>query len=68
MATRIYAVQAGNVFKLVEANTKNAALRHVAKDLITVEVATQRTLVAAMKDGVQVETAGAEEPEAATAE
>lgn len=68
MATRIYAVQAGNLFKLVEANTKNAALRHVAKDLITVEVATQRTLVAAMKDGVQVETAGAEEPEAATAE
>lgn len=68
MATRIYAVQAGNVFRLVEASTKNAALRHVAKDLINVEVATQRTLVAAMKDGVQVETAGAEEPEAATAE
>lgn len=68
MATRIYAVQAGDIFKLVEASTKNAALRHVAKDLITVEVANQKTLVAAMKDGVQVETAGAEEPEAATAE
>lgn len=68
MGTRIYAVQAGDIFRLVEANTKNAALRHVAKDLITVEVANQKTLVAAMKDGVQVETAGAEEPEAATAE
>lgn len=68
MATRIYAVQAGDIFKLVEANTKQAALRHVAKDLIHVEVATQKTLVAAMQDGVQVEKAGADEPEAATAE
>lgn len=68
MSTRIYAVQAGNIFRLVEANTKNAALRHVAKDLINVEVANQKTLVAAMTDGVKVEQAGAEEPEAATAE
>ena len=68
MSTRIYAVQAGDIFRLVEANTKNAALRHVAKDLITVEVANQKTLVAAMTDGVKVEQAGAEEPEAATAE
>lgn len=68
MATRIYAVQAGDVFKLVEASTKNAAMRHVAKDLITVEVANQKTLVAAMRDGVPVEVAGAEEPEAPAAE
>ena len=68
MSTRIYAVQAGDIFRLVEASTKNAALRHVAKDLITVEVANQKTLVAAMTDGVKVEKAGAEEPEAATAE
>lgn len=68
MATRIYAVQAGDIFRLVEASTKQTALRHVAKDLITVEVANQKTLVAAMKDGVQVEQANAEEPEAATAE
>jgi hypothetical protein len=68
MATRIYAVQAGDIFKLVEASTKQSALRHVAKDLITVEVANQKTLVAAMQDGVKVEQAGAEEPETATAE
>jgi hypothetical protein len=68
MATRIYAVQAGDIFKLVEAGSKQAALRHVAKDLITVEVATQKTLVGAMTDGVKVEQAGAEEPGAATAE
>ena len=60
MATRIYAVQAGNVFRLVEASTKNAALRHVAKDLITVEVANQKTLVGAMTDGIKVEQAGDE--------
>ena len=65
MASRIYAVQAGDIFKLVEANTKQAALRHVAKDLITVEVANQKTLVAAMQDGVKVETAGEELAEAA---
>ena len=66
MSTRIYAVQAGDVFRLVEANTKNAALRHVAKDLINVEVANQKTLVAAMTDGVRVEKVSLEE--AATAE
>lgn len=65
MATRIYAVQAGDIFKLVEAGSKQAALRHVAKDLITVEVATQKTLVGAMTDGIKVEQAGAEEPVAA---
>lgn len=67
MATRIYAVQAGDIFKLVEANTKNSALRHVAEDLISVEVASQRTLVAAMQDGVQIERAG-EKPEQEEAE
>lgn len=65
MATRIYAVQSGDIFKLVEAGTKQAALRHVAKDLIHVEVANQKTLVAAMQDGVKVETAGEELAEAA---
>lgn len=66
--TRIYAVQAGESFRLVEAGTKAAAMRHVAKDMITVEVANQKTLVGAMQDGVKIERAGAEEAEAATAE
>lgn len=65
MATRIYAVQSGDIFRLVEASSKQVALRHVAKDLIHVEVATQKTLVAAMQDGIKVEQAGAEGPEAA---
>lgn len=66
--THIYAVQSGDMFRLVEATTKNAAVRHVANDLIRVEKADQHTLVAAMQNGVTVELAGAEEPEAATAE
>lgn len=60
MTTRIYAVQAGDSFRLVEANTKAAALRHVASDLIKVEIANQKTLVAAMQDGVRVERAAVE--------
>ena len=66
MATRIYAVQAPDSFRLVEAASKNAALRHVARDVIQVEVANQKTLVAAMQDGVKVERATLEE--AVTAE
>jgi hypothetical protein len=54
------------MFRLVEATTKNAALRHVANDLIKVEVANQKTLVAAINDGVRVEKVSLEEP--ATAE
>lgn len=64
MTTRIYAVQAGDVFRLVEAGSKHSALRHVAKDLISVEVANQKTLVAAMTDGVRVEVATTEKAEA----
>lgn len=60
MTTRIYAVQAGESFRLVEASTKAAALRHVASDLIKVEIANQKTLVAAMQDGVRVERAAVE--------
>ena len=68
MNTRIYAVQAPDSFRLIEATSRSAAMRHVARDILTVEVATQKTLVAAMQDGVRVEQAGAEEAEAATAE
>lgn len=67
MATRIYAVQGPDAFRLIEANSKNAALRHVARDILKVEVANQKTLVAAMQDGVKVERVTLEE-EAATAE
>lgn len=60
--TRIYAVQGPDTFRLIEANTKASAMRHVAKDLITVEVANQKTLVAAMQDGVRIERVAPEEP------
>lgn len=59
--TRIYAVQGPDAFRLVEATNKNAALRHVARDILTVEVADQKTLVAAIQDGVKVERLALEE-------
>ena len=65
--TNIYAVQGPDTFRLVEAKTKQGALNHVAQKIFVVERASQKTLVAAMTDGVKVERAG-EEPEAATAE
>jgi hypothetical protein len=62
MTTSIYAVQGPDQFRLVEATSKQAALRYVARNILTVERASQKTLVAAMQDGVKVEVAGAEEP------
>lgn len=65
MATRIYAVEGKDTFHLVEASTKVAALRHVAEKHFDVSVATQKTLVGAMRDGVQIESAGVEVTESA---
>lgn len=59
MTTHIYAVQGPDTFRLVEAKTKQGALNHVVNDIFTVERASQKTLVAAMQEGVQVEIAGA---------
>ncbi len=58
MIRSIYAVQAPGQFRLVEATSKQAALRHVARNILTVERASQKTLVAAIQDGVKVEFAG----------
>jgi hypothetical protein len=63
MASRIYAVQGPDQFRLVEAASKSAALRYVAMDTLKVEVANQRTLVAAMTDGVRVEKIAEDKPE-----
>jgi hypothetical protein len=57
MTTSIYAVQGPDQFRLVEATSKQAALRYVARNILTVERASQKTLVAAMTDGVRVEQA-----------
>jgi hypothetical protein len=64
MNTRIYAVQGPDTFRLVEASSKAAALRHVARDIINVEVANQKLLVAALQDGVKVERVTLEQEEA----
>ncbi len=68
--TRVYCVQSADEFRLVEATSKQAALRHVAASKFSVNRVSEKTLIAAMRDGVQIELAGAEEPEAeaATAE
>lgn len=60
MSSRIYAVQGPDTFRLVEATTKQAAIRHATQNLFSAEVANQKTLVAAMQEGVRVEVAGAE--------
>lgn len=62
MMTHIYAVQGAGSFRLVEASSKQVALRHVARDILTVELASQKTLVTAMRNGVKVEFAGAKPP------
>lgn len=64
MSSRIYAVEGKDTeaFHLVEANTKVAALRHVADKHFAVSVANQKTLVSAMRDGVVIEQAG-EQPQ-----
>lgn len=67
MSSRIYAVEGKDSFHLVEAGTKVGALRHVAERHFNVSVATQKTLVGAMRDGVQIEVAGAEDPAAEAA-
>ena len=66
--TRIYAVEGRDSFHLVEASTKYAALRHIAEKHFEVSVATQKTLVGAIQDGVKIEKAGEEAKAPATAE
>ncbi|MEY2655983.1 MAG: hypothetical protein RLZZ524_3011 [Pseudomonadota bacterium] len=65
--TRIYAVsltaitdEPGVVSRLVRAGNASQALRHVARDTLTVKVASQDDLVANLSAGVKVETAGDE--------
>ena len=66
--SRIYAVQGPDAFRLVEAANKTQALRYVARNILTVEVASQKDLVNAIQDGIKVERATAEEPEAVAVE
>ena len=65
MTSRIYAVQGPDAFRLIEAPNKAAALRYVARNILTVTVASQRDLVNAMQDGIKIEQASKEPATAA---
>lgn len=65
MTTRIYAVESKDSFNLVEAKSKATALRFVAAKRYSVGVASQKVLIGALKDGVKIETADEDAPEAA---
>ena len=64
--TRFYKVVNGTAQpRLVEAASAAQALRHVTTPLYQVSVANERDIVTLMRDGVQVEVAGAEPSEPA---
>lgn len=56
--TRIYRVTAHGKDRLVRAPNKAQAIRHVAEDTITAEVASQDRLVQLVAAGVKVEESG----------
>ena len=60
MQTRIYVVLCGDEKRLVEASSAAQAIRHCVKDRYTAKVANTKELAQAMKEGLQVEQAGAE--------
>lgn len=60
---RIYSIteiDTGDVFALVTASTKAQALAHYARRTLGCAVASPEQLIAATKDGIEVEVAGAE--------
>jgi hypothetical protein len=60
MMTRIYAVhvQGRDSVRLVRAPNRAAAIRHVAADTISADVASQDVLIVAVKKEIQVEETG----------
>lgn len=55
---RITTENAGSI-RLVEAESKNAAIKHVVGGMISADVANQHTLVQAVQNGIKVEKADA---------
>ena len=53
--TRIYIITQAEKWRLVRASHPSQALMHVAKDLLSVRVASQDDIVAALTLGVKVE-------------
>lgn len=69
MSTRIYKVSPraeGEKARLVRATHPSHALRHVAAEAFTVNVASQDELVLALERGTKVETIAAEQAELPT--
>lgn len=61
MDTRIYRVKVKDKKdQLVRAGTPAAAIRHVAKGIISADVASQDDIVELASDGVKVESANAD--------
>lgn len=65
MKPKIYIVKNGSgAARLVRAGNRIQAIRHVAADTISAEIAGQEQLIAAIQKGIAVEDAGQEsEPE-----
>lgn len=54
-ATRVYSVGYGSEVRLVRAAHRQQALSHVAQSIISVNVANQDQLIAALTSGVKIE-------------
>lgn len=63
MSTRVYIVRPKSgegTPRLIEAPNPAQAARHVVRTTLSIDMASQRDLIDAMKAGVEVETAAAE--------
>lgn len=56
MRMRIYYVEGPGLFKLIEASSKREAINYAIKGFINADIASQKLLVAAMVDGVKIES------------
>jgi hypothetical protein len=55
-SNRIYVVKNGDKERLIEAGSKNAALAYAVRTTMSVDLASQNSLVKLLGDGVAVET------------
>lgn len=58
MATRIYKATTSKGTRLIDAGIKAAAMNYVAKDEITIEVATGHEIAELVAKGIKVESIG----------
>jgi hypothetical protein len=67
MSEKLYTVKSGDTVRIVAANNKVAALRHVAQSAFQVTLASNQELIELTKAGVEVERPAAAQPAAAEA-